>query len=93
MGLLSHRDYDVKISGRELRVRVREEGEGVFSIEVGGRRLEVRIAGSPSEGDFTIIFEGREYPVRVREGRESLEVLIGGKRFPVEIKPVRPTAG
>jgi len=87
---LAHRDYDVRVSGREYRFRVREGGEGTFIIELGGRKLEVRVAGSPSEGDFTLSLEGRDYPVRVRPSGSSLEVHVGGHTFTVDLSAVRP---
>ncbi len=87
---MAHRDYDVRVSGREYRLRVREGGEGAFIIELGGRKLEVRVAGSPSEGDFTLSLEGRDYPVHVRPSGSSLEVQVGGRAFTVDLSAVRP---
>ncbi len=89
---MPHRDYDVKVGGRQFRLRLSEEGEGSFSIEVGGRRLRARISGEPGKGEFKLKLGGREYPVLVSRSGSLVEVRVAGRSFKVELKPARPTA-
>ena len=87
MGSLSHRDYDVRVSGRRFRLRVREGPDGALIVEGGGRSLKARRSGSTIEVEVG----GRTYNVSILEFEQGskLRVAVGGRSFDVEISPAR----
>jgi len=88
VGSLSHRDYDVRIAGRPLRLRVREGPDGALIVEVGGRSLRARRLDDIIEVEA----DGRTYNVSILafEKGSKLRVAVGGRSFDVEVSPVRP---
>ena len=91
MGLLAHRDYDVKVGHKSYRIRLLKEGCGLITLEVGGRRIHARLLRAPTDDEMRIEVGGREYTVKVRRSGQLFEVYVAGRPFKVEVKPVRPS--
>jgi len=86
---LPARDYGVKVSGRPSGLRIEDGPDGSFYISVEGRRHVVKVVEGPEEGEMTLVVDGREYKVRIREiGPQALEVDVGGRFFRVELEPL-----
>ena len=82
----------MRVGHKAYRLRLAEEADGSFSVEVGGRRLRVRISGEPGSGEFRLEVDGREYPVRIKLSGQVAEVLVAGKPFKVEVRAARPAS-
>ena len=88
---MSYRDYYVRISGRPLRLKVREGPDGAFVVEAEGRSLRARRLGDVIEVEFG----GKTYRASILafEDSSKLRVAVGGRSFDVEVSPVRrPTS-
>ena len=84
---MAHRDYDVRVSGRPYRLRVREGQDGTLEVRVGGRALIVR----PSGESLEVEVGGRRYHVAISSQQgQRLRVSVAGRSFEVEVAPLRP---
>jgi len=89
VGILPHRDYDVRVGHKAYRLRLVEEGAGSFSVEVAGRKLHARLLEELGGEEFKIEVNGREYRVKISRSGQLMEVLVSGRPFKVEVRPIR----
>jgi biotin carboxyl carrier protein len=79
--------YEVKVAEKTHRVELNKDGE-VWQCTLDGRKMPLDVISTES-GVLSVLINGRSYEVKQESTAEATNIVIGGQRFPAEVRDPR----
>jgi biotin carboxyl carrier protein len=76
--------YTAMVDDRSFPVLV-EEREGLFTVEIDGRKRSLDLKSSPGSPLHSVILDGKQYEVVIEKGENGLSVYIDGETHSVQV--------